>query len=221
MALTKAKLQQRTKEFRDRFARVSKEIGKRIVGYDDLIDKVLICLFARGHVLLEGVPGLGKTLLVRTLADALSLQFSRIQFTPDLMPADVTGTTIMAESEDGEREFQFRQGPIFAHVILADEINRATPKTQSALLEAMQELSVTVGGRTHHLELPFIVLGTQNPHGWAPLHALSLSFPPSSAGRVLKKQRFPWARPWFIPWRKPAFHSSSREWREKPSFTWS
>ena len=163
MALTKAKLKERTKAFRQRFTRVSNEMKKRIVGYDDLVEKVLICLFARGHVLLEGVPGLGKTLLVRTLAEALSLDFSRIQFTPDLMPADVTGTTIMAESENGERDFQFRRGPIFANVILADEINRATPKTQSALLEAMQELSVTAGGETHELKLPFFVLGTQNP----------------------------------------------------------
>jgi MoxR-like ATPase len=156
-------MQERTKRFRERFNRVTNEVKKRIVGYDDLIEKVLICLFARGHVLLEGVPGLGKTLLVRTLAEGLSLRFSRIQFTPDLMPADVTGTTIMAESENGERDFQFRQGPIFSHIVLADEINRATPKTQSALLEAMQELSVTAGGETHTLEQPFFVLGTQNP----------------------------------------------------------
>ena len=163
MALTKAKVQERTKRFRERFARVSEEVQKRIVGYEDLIEKVLICLFARGHVLLEGVPGLGKTLLVRTLSEALSMEFSRIQFTPDLMPADVTGTTIMAESENGNRDFQFRHGPIFANLVLADEINRATPKTQSALLEAMQELSVTAGGTTHALTPPFFVLGTQNP----------------------------------------------------------
>ncbi|MCZ6688675.1 MAG: AAA family ATPase [Planctomycetota bacterium] len=156
-------MQDRTKTFRQQFERVSKEVQKRIVGYEDLIEKVLICLFARGHVLLEGVPGLGKTLLVRTLADALSLRFSRIQFTPDLMPADITGTTIMAESENGERDFSFRQGPVFANIVLADEINRATPKTQSALLEAMQELTVTAGGTTHALETPFFVLGTQNP----------------------------------------------------------
>jgi MoxR-like ATPase len=128
----------------------------------NIIDGVLTCLFAGGHCLLEGVPGLGKTLLIRSLSQALHLQFSRIQFTPDLMPADVTGTTIVVETPQG-RDFQFRKGPIFAQIVLADEINRATPKTQSSLLEAMQERSVTVGGTTYQLDKPFFVMATQNP----------------------------------------------------------
>ena len=144
------------------FEKVRSEIAKAVVGHREIVDGVLICLFANGHALLEGVPGLGKTLLIRSLSEALSLQFSRIQFTPDLMPADVTGTTIVVESEHG-RDFQFRKGPIFAQIVLADEINRATPKTQSSLLEAMQERSVTVGGTTHILEKPFFVMATQNP----------------------------------------------------------
>ena len=148
--------------FRDDFARAKTEIRKAVVGHEAIIDGVLTCLFAGGHCLLEGVPGLGKTLLIRSLSEALHLQFSRIQFTPDLMPADVTGTTIVVES-DGGRDFQFRKGPIFAQIVLADEINRATPKTQSALLEAMQERSVTVGGVTHKLDRPFFVMATQNP----------------------------------------------------------
>ena len=148
--------------FREDFAKVRGEIGKAVVGHREVVDGVLVGLFAGGHVLLEGVPGLGKTLLIRSLSEALHLKFSRIQFTPDLMPADVTGTTIVVETERG-REFQFRRGPIFAQIVLADEINRATPKTQSALLEAMQERSVTVGGTTHELERPFFVMATQNP----------------------------------------------------------
>ena len=148
--------------FRTDFARVKSEVLKVIVGQTNVVDGVLTALFAGGHVLLEGVPGLGKTLLIRTLSQALQLQFGRIQFTPDLMPADVTGTTIVVEGEHG-RDFQFRKGPIFAQILLADEINRATPKTQSSLLEAMQERSVTVGGVTHPLEPPFLVMATQNP----------------------------------------------------------
>ncbi|MDA1008034.1 MAG: MoxR family ATPase [Planctomycetota bacterium] len=144
------------------FEKVRTEIAKAVVGHKDTVDGVLICLFANGHALLEGVPGLGKTLLIRSLSQALSLQFSRIQFTPDLMPADVTGTTIVVEGDHG-REFQFRRGPIFSQMVLADEINRATPKTQSALLEAMQERTVTVGGTTHTLDKPFFVMATQNP----------------------------------------------------------
>jgi MoxR-like ATPase len=145
--------------------RLTAEVGKVIVGQDDTVVGVLICLLAGGHGLLEGVPGLGKTMLVRTLAEALELSFSRIQFTPDLMPADIVGTTVITEREGGRKEFyqEFRQGPIFANVVLADEINRATPKTQSALLEAMQEQSVTVAKSTHALEAPFMVLATQNP----------------------------------------------------------
>ena len=139
------------------------EIGKVIVGHDDIVDGMLIALFAGGHVLLEGVPGLGKTLLVRTLGEVLDLSFNRIQFTPDLMPADILGTNIVMETAGGRREFQFQRGPIFAQLILADEINRATPKTQSALLEAMQEKQVTAGGEIRKLDEPFFVLATQNP----------------------------------------------------------
>jgi len=149
-------------KFREDFECTRREIQKAVVGHREVVDGVLTCLFANGHALLEGVPGLGKTLLIRSLSQALTLQFSRIQFTPDLMPADVTGTTIVVENERG-REFQFRKGPIFSQIVLADEINRATPKTQSSLLEAMQERSVTVGGVTHELERPFFVMATQNP----------------------------------------------------------
>ncbi len=139
------------------------EIGKVIVGHDAIVESTLIALFAGGHVLLEGVPGLGKTLLIRTLSEALDLSFSRIQFTPDLMPADILGTNIVMEVPGGRREFEFQRGPIFAHLVLADEINRATPKTQSALLEAMQEHQVTAGGELRKLVEPFFVMATQNP----------------------------------------------------------
>ncbi len=153
-----------TREFRKTFDRLRNEVGKVIVGHTDIVENVLISLFCGGHVLLEGVPGLGKTLLVRTLSSALSLQFSRIQFTPDLMPADIIGTTVVMEDKNtGSRRFEFQHGPIFAQIILADEINRATPKTQSAMLEAMQEHSVTCGGTMHSLTEPFMVLATQNP----------------------------------------------------------
>jgi MoxR-like ATPase len=161
-----AELEAAARKFRDDYAAAKKQIQKAIVGHDDIIDGVLTCLFAGGHALLEGVPGLGKTLLIRSLAEALHLNFNRIQFTPDLMPADVTGTTIVVESDKaggGGREFQFRKGPIFAQIVLADEINRATPKTQSSLLEAMQEKSVTVAGTTYKLDAPFFVMATQNP----------------------------------------------------------
>jgi len=154
---------ERAAQFRQRFAALETEIGKVIVGQPDTVRGVLTCLFVGGHVLLEGVPGLGKTLLVRTLADALHLKFARVQFTPDLMPSDIIGTNIISEAPDGRREFSFQSGPLFAQIVLADEINRATPKTQSALLEAMQEHSVTVGGTVHRLEEPFFVLATQNP----------------------------------------------------------
>jgi MoxR-like ATPase len=142
---------------------VRAEIGKVIVGQQSVVDGVLICLLASGHVLLEGVPGLGKTTLLRTLARALSLHYSRIQFTPDLMPADIVGSMIMETDERGHKVLRFQHGPIFAHLVLADEINRATPKTQSALLEAMQERTVTSGPTTHELEAPFLVMATQNP----------------------------------------------------------
>ncbi len=152
------------RDFRRKFDLLRKEIGKVIVGHEDIVDNVLVCLFCGGHVLLEGVPGLGKTLLVRTLSSAFSLEFRRIQFTPDLMPADIIGTNIVMEDQaTGRRQFQYQAGPIFGQIILADEINRATPKTQSAMLEAMQEHSVTTGGQVRKLPEPFIVLATQNP----------------------------------------------------------
>ena len=157
-----AQLEAAAEKFREDYKKTKQQIQKVIVGHEEIIDGVLTCLFANGHALLEGVPGLGKTLLIRSLSEALKLDFSRIQFTPDLMPADVTGTTIVVESE-GSREFKFRKGPIFAQIVLADEINRATPKTQSALLEAMQEHSVTVGSETYKLDEPFFVMATQNP----------------------------------------------------------
>ncbi len=163
MIAATAPMPERAAEFRKRFAALEAEIGKVIVGQPEIVRGVLTCLFVGGHTLLEGVPGLGKTLLVRTLANALDLKFSRVQFTPDLMPSDIIGTNIISESSDGKREFRFQSGPLFAQIVLADEINRATPKTQSALLEAMQEHSVTIGGTTHKLEEPFFVLATQNP----------------------------------------------------------
>ena len=150
-------------EFRRTFGLVRGELGRVIVGHHDLLDLVVTALFAGGHVLLEGVPGLGKTLLVRTLAQALDLRFARIQFTPDLMPADILGTNLLLQDEAGRRRFEFQPGPIFAQIVLADEINRATPKTQSALLEAMQEHSVSIAGESRRLDEPFFVLATQNP----------------------------------------------------------
>jgi MoxR-like ATPase len=155
--------EQRVREFQADFARLEAEIGKRIVGHREVVRGVLTALFGGGHVLLEGVPGLGKTLLVRTLGDVLSLQFNRIQFTPDLMPADIIGTNLVMQAPDGQRVFKFQKGPVFTQVLLADEINRATPKTQSALLEAMQERRVSSGGTTYTLEEPFLVMATQNP----------------------------------------------------------
>jgi len=155
--------QQHREEVWQRIALVREEIAKVMVGQRDVIEQMLWAVFSGGHALLEGVPGLGKTLLVRTLSQAFELSFQRIQFTPDLMPADITGTNILRVDETGQQVFQFQAGPIFAHVVLADEINRATPKTQSALLEAMQEHTVSVGGVTRPLPYPFFVLATQNP----------------------------------------------------------
>jgi MoxR-like ATPase len=156
-------MQERVEEFRRAYAGAHMQISKVIVGHSEIVHGVLTCLFVGGHALLEGVPGLGKTLLVRTLSQVLDLVFSRIQFTPDLMPADILGTTIISETGDGRRAFTFQSGPIFAQMVLADEINRATPKTQSALLEAMQERQVTIGGVIHKLQEPFFVMATQNP----------------------------------------------------------
>jgi MoxR-like ATPase len=155
--------EQAIQTFNQSYGALRAEIGKVIVGHQPIVEGTLISLFAGGHVLLEGVPGLGKTLLVRTLSEVLDLSFNRIQFTPDLMPADILGTNIVMEIPGGRREFQFQHGPIFAHLILADEINRATPKTQSALLEAMQEHQVTAGGEVRKLSEPFFVMATQNP----------------------------------------------------------
>ena len=153
----------RIESFRRDWDALRSEIGKIMVGHTEIVEGTLTAILASGHVLLEGVPGLGKTLLVRTLGEVLDLSFSRIQFTPDLMPADILGTNLVVENPDGRREFQFQRGPIFAHLILADEINRATPKTQSALLEAMQEKQVTAAGEVRKLAAPFFVLATQNP----------------------------------------------------------
>jgi MoxR-like ATPase len=154
---------QKLDRLRDSYRRLQEELGKVIIGQRETVERLAICLFARGHALLMGVPGLAKTLLVSRLAEAVSLKFSRIQFTPDLMPMDITGTDILQETADGRREFQFVPGPVFANIVLADEINRAPPKTQAAMLEAMQEHKVTVVGKTSRLEPPFFVLATQNP----------------------------------------------------------
>ena len=156
-------VEQHIDHFQEHFVRITKEVGRRIVGNEELVANTVTSLLAGGHVLLEGIPGVGKTSLVHTLADVLHLKFSRIQFTPDLMPADIVGTNIVQEHAHGGTFFDFQPGPIFANVVLADEINRATPKTQSALLEAMQEMSVSVGKTTYKLEQPFLVLATQNP----------------------------------------------------------
>ena len=157
-------VREQVEAFADDCDRIRREVGEMIVGHREIIDGSIVALLSGGNVLLEGVPGLGKTMLVRTLADVLSLQFSRIQFTPDLMPTDIIGTTVVVESESGEeKHFKFERGPIFANIVLADEINRATPKTQSAMLESMQEHSVTVSNETYELEEPFFVLATQNP----------------------------------------------------------
>ena len=163
MEISEEEFRSELAKFREEFQQLRSEVAKRIVGQEPIVDGVLTAMIAGGHVLLEGVPGLGKTLLVRTLSEVLHAPFSRIQFTPDLMPADLIGTNILIEGESGQKEFQFQRGPLFANVVLADEINRATPKTQSALLEAMQEHSVTVAGTSHQLEGVFFVLATQNP----------------------------------------------------------
>jgi len=156
-------IRERMERARSAFEELKREMGRVVVGHEELVEHVFAALVCGGHCLLEGVPGLGKTLMVRSLGEVLNLTFSRIQFTPDLMPADITGTNVLTDDPSGKRVFDFQGGPIFAHIVLADEINRATPKTQSALLEAMQEQTVTVGGKVHRLQSPFIVLATQNP----------------------------------------------------------
>jgi MoxR-like ATPase len=156
-------MQQQAEQFRQRYTAVKEQIGRVIVGHDDIVHGVLTSMFIGGHCLLEGVPGLGKTLLVRTLAECLNLNFNRVQFTPDLMPSDILGTNMITENDQGRRVFQFQKGPIFTQICLADEINRATPKTQSALLETMQEGTVTVAGTRYELDKPFFVMATQNP----------------------------------------------------------
>jgi MoxR-like ATPase len=161
--MTATAVAQSIDQFRDRFSRITQEVARRIVGHEEIVNGTVTSLLAGGHVLLEGIPGVGKTSLVHTLADALHLTFSRIQFTPDLMPADIVGTNIVQEHSHGGTFFEFQPGPVFANVVLADEINRATPKTQSALLEAMQDVSVSVGKTTYPLEQPFLVMATQNP----------------------------------------------------------
>jgi MoxR-like ATPase len=156
-------MEKRAKQFVDRYTAVREQVQRVIVGHDEIVHGVLTCLFAGGHCLLEGVPGLGKTLLVRTLSQTLSLDFNRVQFTPDLMPADILGTNMVMESPDGKRFFEFQKGPIFTQICLADEINRATPKTQSAMLETMQEGAITAAGTRYVLKKPFLVMATQNP----------------------------------------------------------
>src|SRR4029078_12391040 len=156
-------IEKRAAQFSERYQSVYKQLGRVIVGHSDILHGVLTCLFVGGHCLLEGVPGLGKTLLVRTLAQTLDLDFSRLQVTPDLMPADILGTNMIIEDQAGKRAFQFQKGPIFTQICLADEINRATPKTQSALLEAMQERAISIAGNVYKLKEPFFVMATQNP----------------------------------------------------------
>ncbi|MBM4357252.1 MAG: MoxR family ATPase [Deltaproteobacteria bacterium] len=163
MSQSKDDVRDKVAEFRRSIGELRDEVGKVVVGNHEIVDGVMVCMLAGSHALLEGVPGLGKTLLVRTMADALRLEFARIQFTPDMMPADILGTTMIEEDPEGRRHFTFRKGPVFANIVLADEINRATPKTQSALLEAMQEHRVTIGTVTHPIAEPFFVLATQNP----------------------------------------------------------
>lgn len=161
--LNNMNLESQIHAFRETFHQVKTEVQKRIVGQDQIVEGVLQCLIANGHALIEGIPGLGKTQLIRTLSETLNLSFKPIHFTPDMMPSDITGTTFLIDDEQGRKQFEFQQGPIFAQLILADEINRATPRTQSALLEAMQDRTVTVGRTSHILEEPFCVLATQNP----------------------------------------------------------
>ena len=162
-AVSPEEIERRTAEFRERHDRIQQEVGRIIVGNREVVSGIVTCLLTRGHVLLEGIPGLGKTKIVQTLADAMHLKFNRIQFTPDLMPGDIVGTNVVRETDTGAKVLDFQPGPIFCNLMLADEVNRATPKSQSALLEAMQEKSVSVGNTTYRLEEPFFVMATQNP----------------------------------------------------------
>src|SRR6266481_7244392 len=159
---TLGQIKEKVQDYVAKFRALRSEIGRVIVGQQDIVEGTLLALMAGGHVLLEGVPGLGKTLLARTIGETLGLDFARVQFTPDLMPADIVGTNIIVEDETGEKMFRFQPGPVFTNLLLADEVNRATPKTQSALLEAMQESQVTVEGERFPLEAPFLVIATQN-----------------------------------------------------------
>ena len=163
MSTTVESMQADAEQFRDRYNAVREMIGRVIVGHDEIVHGVLMGILCGGHCLLEGVPGLGKTMLVRTLSEVLDLEFNRVQFTPDLMPADILGTNMIVEDDQGRRKFEFQKGPVFTQILLADEINRATPKTQSAMLETMQEGTVTAGGKRYTLDQPFFVLATQNP----------------------------------------------------------
>jgi MoxR-like ATPase len=163
MTVAEIEVERQAATFRECFGQLQAEIGRAFVGQPDVVEQLLLCFFCQGHALIEGAPGLGKTLLVRALSEALSLRFARVQCTPDLMPADITGTSILADTAEGARAFTFQPGPIFANIVLADEINRATPRTQSAFLEAMQERHVTVFGKTHRIDPPFSVFATQNP----------------------------------------------------------
>ncbi len=174
-------------QFRSKIATLREEIGRMIVGQREVIDAVILCLLADGQVLLEGVPGLGKTMLVRTLSEAIDCKFSRVQFTPDMMPSDILGTNMIVEDERGNKSFEFQKGPVFTNILLADEVNRATPKTQAALLEAMQEKSVTVGGTTYKLEAPFLVMATLNPLGMEGTYPL----PEAQLDRFLFKVNVP------------------------------
>jgi MoxR-like ATPase len=211
-------MEKRAQQFVDRYTAVREQVQRVIVGHDEIVHGVLTCLFAGGHCLLEGVPGLGKTLLVRTLAKALDLDFNRVQFTPDLMPADILGTNMVMESPDGKRFFEFQKGPIFTQICLADEINRATPKTQSAMLETMQEGAITAAGVRYQLKKPFLVMATQNPieqEGTYPLPEASWTASSSSSWSATPGGRN-WPRSSIAP-RAAKSSSRPRSWTARKS----